>query len=154
MLPATTSRVTEQTPEYVNQRIRRATDARVARYAARGPHAIQRRLKELDHEWDMERSLEANAAAISLLGIGLGAWSDRRWFVLPAVVSFFLLQHALQGWCPPVSLFRRLGVRTSTEIDHERYALKALRGDFAGTAMPQAGDGTIVKKTLDAVRAR
>jgi hypothetical protein len=29
-----------------------------------------------------------------------------------------------------VSLFRRLGVRTAPEIDQERYALKALRGDF------------------------
>ena len=42
----------------------------------------------------------------------------------------FLLQHALQGWCPPVPVFRRLGVRTTAEIDRERYALKALRGDF------------------------
>lgn len=42
----------------------------------------------------------------------------------------FLFQHAVQGWCPPVSLLRRLGFRTSSEIDAERYALKALRGDF------------------------
>ena len=27
-------------------------------------------------------------------------------------------------------ILRRLGIRTQTEIDHERYALKALRGDF------------------------
>jgi hypothetical protein len=45
-------------------------------------------------------------------------------------VATFLLQHALQGWCPPVPLFRSLGVRTASEIDEERYALKALRGDF------------------------
>jgi hypothetical protein len=45
-------------------------------------------------------------------------------------VTAFLLQHALQGWCPPVPVFRRLGVRTTAEIDRERYALKALRGDF------------------------
>jgi hypothetical protein len=152
MLPATTHRVEEQTPDHVNERIRRATDDRVARYAARGPGAIRQRLTELDHEWDMERALEANAAAVSLLGVGLGAFVDRRWFILPAVVSAFLLQHALQGWCPPVSLFRRLGVRTSSEIDHERYALKALRGDFEETTMPQATDGTIVSKTLEAVR--
>jgi hypothetical protein len=29
-----------------------------------------------------------------------------------------------------VPLFRRAGVRTATEIERERYALKALRGDF------------------------
>jgi hypothetical protein len=42
-----------------------------------------------------------------------------------------LLLHAVQGWCPPVPLFRRLGFRTSAEIHQERYALKALRGDFS-----------------------
>jgi hypothetical protein len=42
------------------------------------------------------------------------------------------VQHvtAVQGWCPPVSLFRRLGFRTQREIDEERFALKALLGHF------------------------
>ncbi|HKR79742.1 MAG TPA: hypothetical protein VJR69_08555 [Nitrospira sp.] len=39
--------------------------------------------------------------------------------------------HAFEGWCPPVNLFRRLGVRTQREIDEERYALKLRRGDLA-----------------------
>jgi hypothetical protein len=49
------------------------------------------------------------------------------------------MQHALQGWCPPLPLLRRLGVRTQQEIERERYALKALRGDFdavPGTSAP------------------
>src|SRR5438874_9255842 len=33
--------------------------------------------------------------------------------------------------CPPVPVLRRKGVRTRREIDAERYALKALRGDFS-----------------------
>jgi hypothetical protein len=65
------------------------------------------------------------------------------------LASGFLLQHALQGWCPPVSLFRRLGVRTSAEIEQERYALKALRGDFQN--IPEATNG-IVAQALYAVR--
>jgi hypothetical protein len=52
----------------------------------------------------------------------------------------FLLQHAVQGWCPPIIWFRRLGVRTSTEIDHERNALKALRGDFRHVAPDSPSD--------------
>jgi len=60
----------------------------------------------------------------------LGATVDRRFFALPAVVAGFLLQHALQGWCPPLPVFRRLGFRTQAEMERERYALKALRGDF------------------------
>jgi hypothetical protein len=62
---------------------------------------------------------------------------DRRFFVFPAVVAGFLLQHALQGWCPPLPAFHRLGVRTPREIDVERTALKAMRGDFA--AVPKIG---------------
>lgn len=34
--------------------------------------------------------------------------------------------------------FRRLGVRTQREIERERYALKALRGDF--DRLPSKGD--------------
>ncbi len=55
---------------------------------------------------------------------------DRRLFVLPAIVAGFLLQHAVQGWCPPIPIFRRLGIRTASEIDSERYALKVIREDF------------------------
>jgi hypothetical protein len=39
-----------------------------------------------------------------------------------------------QGWCPPLTVFRRLGVRTRREIDLERYAIKALRGDLPSPA--------------------
>jgi hypothetical protein len=55
---------------------------------------------------------------------------DRKFFFFPAVVAGFLLQHAVQGWCPPLPIFRRMGFRTQTEIDEERHALKALRGDY------------------------
>ncbi len=134
MIPATTARVAQNTSEEVNRQIRRETERNVAHYAAAGPWAIDRRLAELDREWDIERILEANAASVSLIGLFLGATVNRKWFALPAVVATFLLQHAVQGWCPPVPLFRRLGVRTAREIDEERYALKALRGDFAGLA--------------------
>jgi hypothetical protein len=101
-------------------------------------------LQELDREWDIERSIEANASTVALTGLGLGAFVDRRFFALPAVVASFLLMHALQGWCPPVPILRRLGFRTQSEIEEERYALKALRGDFA--------DVTTVEKALRAVR--
>ena len=133
MLPATTERVTAHTAEAVNQRIRRETRERIA-YFAEHPHEIPDRLRELDREWDIERTLEANAATLALTGTVLAAAVDRRWLALPAVVLGFLLQHALQGWCPPVPVLRRLGCRTASEIEAERYALKALRGDFAEMA--------------------
>jgi hypothetical protein len=138
MLPSTVERVPQSTAAHVNEQIREQTERSVARHAAGGPQAIERRLRELDHEWDIERTLEANAAIASLVGLTLGATVDRKWFVFPAVVAGFLLQHALQGWCPPVPVFRRLGVRTQSEIERERCALKALRGDFRDIAQQDA----------------
>jgi hypothetical protein len=64
----------------------------------------------------------------------LGALVDRRFLALPAAVFGFFFQHATQGWCPPLPVFRRMGVRTRREINKEKYALKALRGDFDGTS--------------------
>ena len=129
-LPKTTERVARHTAARANERIAERTREMVWRLGGR-PDDIAGRLDELDREWDVERALEANAATIALAGLGLGATVDRRFFALPAVVAGFLLQHALQGWCPPLPLLRRLGFRTQTEIERERAALKALRGDFS-----------------------
>ena len=125
----TVSRVTEHTDEDVNLRIRRETDDRIAYYADH-PEEIDLRLAELDREWDIERAIEANAAIIALAGTLLAA-KDKRWLVVPGLVTSFLLQHAVQGWCPPVPVLRRLGFRTEHEIETERHALKVLRGDYA-----------------------
>ncbi|WP_295073005.1 YgaP-like transmembrane domain [Tabrizicola sp.] len=137
MLPATTDRVPDQTEPKVNEQLRKAYEERIAEYAAH-PDRIDERLTELDREWDIERAIEANAATLAFAGVALGATTDRRWLVLPALVAGFLLQHALQGWCPPVPILRSMGFRTAAEIDRERYALKVLRGDFVGVATRKA----------------
>ncbi len=151
MIPSTVERVPQHTAEHVNEQIRRQTEERVAGCAAAGREAIDRRLAELDREWDIERTLEANAATASLVGLTLGATVDRKWFLFPAIVAGFLLQHAVQGWCPPLPVFRRLGFRTQPEIDYERYALKSLRGDFRNLPA-QAGDREGTERTLAAMR--
>jgi hypothetical protein len=130
MLPATATRIPEYTGKQINQEIQNQTRKNIEYYSTAGPAAIDRRLKELDHEWDIERTLEINAATLALLGLGLGTFVSKKWLALPAVVAGFLWQHALQGWCPPVPVFRRLGYRTPREIETERHALKALRGDY------------------------
>lgn len=130
MLPDTNHRVERSTADVVNAKIRRRTHQNIVCVANRGRPAIDRRLEELDREWDIERTLEANAAAIALTGIVLGATLNRRFYTLSGAVTGYLLLHAVQGWCPPLPILRRLGIRTSAEINEERYALKALRGDF------------------------
>jgi hypothetical protein len=126
--------VRANTDEDVNARLDREARARVQSYAGRPAGEIAARIDELRGEWDMERYLETNAASIAGAGVLLAALHDRRWLVVPGIVLPFLLMHATQGWCPPVPVFRRYGVRTRQEIDRELYAMKALRGDFAGHA--------------------
>ncbi len=130
MMPATNHRVAMNTSDSVNRQIREQTSQRVIDYASAGPNAISERLRELDQEWDIERAIEANASTLALTGLLLGVTVDRKWLLLPGVITVFLFQHAIQGWCPPIPILRRLGVRTAAEINEERYALKALRGDF------------------------
>jgi hypothetical protein len=153
MIPSTVERVPEHTADHVNEQIRRQAEERVARLAAEGPEAIDRRLAELDHEWDIERTLEANASSLVLAGVVLGATVDRRWLILPGVVAAFLLQHAVQGWCPPLPIFRRMGIRTQPEIDEERYALKALRGDFRNLTDAGVPGTTSTGRVMQAVRS-
>lgn len=152
LLPATAQRVPQHTAEQVNRHIAERTPQRLSQLAQAGPEAINRRLEALEQEWDIERWLEANASTLMLLGVGLGAAMDRRWLLLPGLVAGFLLQHALQGWCPPVPVFRRLGVRTAREIDEERFALKTLRGDFDGAAVGSTASGDPVPDVLQRVR--
>jgi hypothetical protein len=138
MFPSTLERVPRNTTAAVNERIRHQTERSVADCIRRGPAAIDRRLAELDEEWDIERYLETMAPTITLIGMALGVAKNRKFLIIPVVVQSFFLQHALQGWCPPLPALRRLGVRTADEINVERYALKALRGDFEKfAAMPK-----------------
>ena len=129
-LPGTAARVEQHTPDHVNERIYRDMRKRVAECYALDDEEIDARIRELEQEWDIERTLETNAAAVILAGLALGAFSNRKWYLLSATAGGFLLQHALQGWCPPLPFFRNRGIRTAKEIHEEITALRALRGDF------------------------
>lgn len=130
---AAMGRVARLTAEEVNRKLRTDAEARVAYYAGH-PEEIDRRLRELDEEWDIERAIELEAGATILTGFLLGATVSRKWFILPVVASGMILLHNLTGRYPLLPLFRRMGFRTANEIARERYALKAIRGDFEGLA--------------------
>lgn len=134
MIAKNATRVSQHTAPEVNERIESRARRRIARYASAPPEELSERLDELDREWDIERALETQASSLMLAGVALAALKDRRWLALPAVVSAFLLQHAVQGWCPPVPALRRLGFRTAREIEDERKALLDLIGARPGTA--------------------
>jgi len=134
---AQNERSEEHTAPEVNRRIEEESKAAVLSYAAQGKDAISKRIAELDAEWDIERALMTGAGINVLFGVAMGAFVNRKWFYWPAVVGAFMLQHTLQGWCPPLIPFRRSGVRTRHEIEREKTALRILRGDFQGVV----GDG-------------
>src|SRR5690606_8445842 len=123
-------RVREASTDKENREIDRKTMENIRQHGNLSDHQISQRLSELSREWDVEKTLEVNASSLALIGLTLGTFVNKRWYILPGVVASFLLQHGLQGWCPPLPLFRKLGIRTRREIDEEKYALKVLRGDF------------------------
>jgi hypothetical protein len=123
-------RIPAHTAPSVNEEIRRQTEMRIAYFAAH-PDQIPARLRELDEEWDIEQTLETGSSIVTLAGLVAALISGRRrWLLLPMMVQGFFLQHALEGWCPPLPLLRRAGLRTRAEIEAERYALKGIKGDF------------------------
>ena len=117
-------RVRSSTPGHVNEEIDHQTDINIHDFKGKSRAEILERIQMLDKEWDIERVLEVNASTLALSGLILGLTKNRKWLFLPAIVLPFLLQHGLQGWCPPLPLLRRLGIRTRGEIDREKYALK------------------------------
>lgn len=116
-------RVRRSTSSAINAEIDRRTQANIRHFSGLGRQQVIQRIGELEREWDIERILETNAATLALTGLVLGLTANRKWLWLPGVVLPFLLQHGLQGWCPPLPILRRLGVRTRGEIDREKYAL-------------------------------
>jgi hypothetical protein len=127
-------RVREHTAPIVTQRIDRMAQAEADAAVAGGPDAIARRLAKLDQEWDVDRALMVNFALAGAASLTTGllryartpAFSPRRkgfLYFFGAQLGFLLL-HGTVGWCPPVSVFRRLGFRTQREIEAERNQLR------------------------------
>jgi hypothetical protein len=116
-------RVRENTSKKALEKIDRQTEENIQHYASQDRATIRERIEALNREWDTERALEVTSGVNVLLGLTLGLTVNRRWLMLSAVSASFLVQHALQGWCPPLPVFRSLGIRTKNEIEQERDAL-------------------------------
>src|SRR5688572_30222029 len=105
-------RVQAHTAERVNQRIHEQTEQRIIEAAIDSKARLSERIRKLEREWDIERWLEMNASGLAISGLMLGLVGNRKFLAIPMLVLPFLLLHATQGWCPPVPLMRRLGIRT------------------------------------------
>jgi hypothetical protein len=131
MVTATPDRQTfRYRDSYEQDCVTEQTRENVARYASATPQMLDQRLEELSHEWAFERLIAGGSAAAILAGLLLVTVLDTAWLLVPAAFAALLLMQAFGGWSPWVPLLRRMGFRRGCEISHERYALKALRGDF------------------------
>lgn len=144
MMSDTATSVAQNSAPQANAKIQRDMEQRLAAYQSDGKAAlITARLQELNQEWDVERTLQTNFATLSLVGLTLATQVSKKWFVLALGVPAFMVQHALQGWCPPLPVLRKLGLRSAREINDERFALKAMRGDFDLAAQSRSADALI-----------
>ena len=103
------------------------------------PTGSTARLRQLDREVDQEQALQMGAAGLGFIGAILSFTVNPAFALLPAMAFATLGQYALQGWCPPVALLARLGLRSSKEIDRERYALAAAIEEPAQPDASRAG---------------
>jgi hypothetical protein len=140
------------TPETL-QKIDTTIEEKVLYYSTQSKEVISERIAQLEHEWDIERWLETNASSLALIGLILGLTKSRKYLLLSGTVLSFLLMHAVQGWCPPVPVLRRFGIRTRSEIDREKFALKVLRGDFQDVSRsPEAFKKHPASEVISAVK--
>ncbi|HVK18582.1 MAG TPA: hypothetical protein VM533_16730 [Fimbriiglobus sp.] len=95
-----------------------------------GPDAITERLCQLEREWTTGRASKATAGIMIVAGLALTAVFNPWWLVLTAAGGLLLLPYLFGRRSPLGYVFHALGLRTGTEIEQEKVALKALRGDF------------------------
>jgi len=130
IFPPTSQRVCLRTDPKINEEIKKQTIRNLNIFKNGNEADLTERIKTLNLEWDTERVLEVNASMLILLSSYLGTKTGRIWYLVTGMVGAFMLQHALQGWCPPLPIIRKWGVRTSEEINAEKTSLKVIRGDF------------------------
>jgi hypothetical protein len=124
-------RVRNMSTESANRKIDAATREAIDRTSAGGRPAIERRLTEIQQEWDIDRILMLNFAVFVFAQL-VAARKDRRWLWGPLVQTPLLAMHAIAGWCPPSLWFRPLGFRTRFEIQAEREELLRRLGELPG----------------------
>ena len=126
-------------------------------YGSLGNPGLSERIKSLEREWDAEKFIGTALSAASLFGLTMGIFGSRLWRLLAWTSLPLLFLHGQGKWKPSDGMIRSLGLRPRREIDQERYALKAIRGDFRAVEVPSGEEGESLARNsslaLDAVKA-
>ncbi|WP_224369898.1 hypothetical protein [Hyalangium versicolor] len=148
-----TDEVRQHAPDGVNKRIDERVERCVRHMAEQERGEISRYLEKLEREWDLNRGVTVVGSALALMGLWLARRDGGRWRILGGVAAGLMLQHGLVGFGPLAELVRAVGgVRTRKEIDLEKFALKALRGDFE--RIPKADGGPLARANAALVAAQ
>lgn len=126
-------------------------------YGSLGQPGLSERIKSLDAEWDAEKFIGVALSGAGIFGLTMGVFGSRLWRLLAWTSLPLLFLYGQGKWKPSDNLIRALGLRPRREIHREKYALKAMRGDFRDV---EAASGEEVEhlarnssRALDAVKA-
>lgn len=99
-------------------------------YGSLGREGIDERIRALEDEWDVERAVTVGLSGAGLAGLIVGLLGSRVWRLLAWIALPLLFLFGQGKWRPSNGILKSLGLRSRKEIQDEKYALKALRGDF------------------------
>lgn len=115
-------RIRHHSSQATNERIDQQTASNILAYSKFNKKEILARIEKLNNEWDIDRAIMANFSIVGALAL-LRSIKHKRVLGLLGLQLSFLLYYATRGWCPPMSILRRLGFRTKAEIEVEKAAL-------------------------------
>jgi hypothetical protein len=114
-------------------------------YGSLGKEGIDERIRALDDEWDVERAVTVFLSGAGLAGLIVGLVGSRIWRLLAWIALPLIFLHGQDKWKPSEGILKSLGLRSRKEIQDEKYALKALRGDFRNVE-PESGEDAAGKQ--------
>jgi hypothetical protein len=122
-------------------------------YGTLGSQAVSDRLRALEDEPDVESMATLALAGTGFLALIFGLAGSRLWKIVAWLSLPLIFIHARGRLGAPVEFLKTLGLRTRKEIEEEKYALKALRGDFRDVGGMQADGMPDPESALHAARA-
>jgi len=85
-----------------------------------------------EHATNIDKAVLTFAGFAVLLGLALGYWVSRHWYLPPALAGFNMVQASFTGFCPAAIVFKKLGLRSGNRVQWPRLA------DPANVPLPPA----------------
>ncbi|MBX9724449.1 MAG: hypothetical protein K2X81_23770 [Candidatus Obscuribacterales bacterium] len=123
------SYTTAQLKTMIDCPLDRRTEHNIHAYSMQTREAIDEHLRELDREWSTERTNATIGNVIALLGLVLGAFISSWFLLIPLTTCLFSLAHNVFNFTPLLTLWRHSNMRANCQINTEKFAMKAMRGN-------------------------